>query len=269
MISGKVLITGAAGRIGQILVNGLGDRYDLVLTDRYPLPRPARFPFFQADLTQPDSARALCQGVDTVVHLAGDPRPNAPEESLRLSNIIVTENVFQAAAEAGCRRLIFAGSAMAVDGYPPEFAPLPADLPPRPATFYGATKAVGEELGRTLALKSGTSVLCLRLGWVCRSNEYFLHPRSSALPVMLLTEDWLRLATAAIEAPADLRFGVFNGISDNRVKRLDITETKRVLGYTPRFDSFAVAEANWPAIWRNRAGRLKRWVMKVTGLAEK
>lgn len=261
---GKILITGAAGKLGQILVNGLPPCYDLELTDRCELPRPARFPFFQADLAEPGWALALCLGVDTVVHLAGDPRPNAPKESLIPNNIIATENVFQAAATAGCRRLIFAGSVMAVDGYRPEFAPLAADLPPKPNTLYGATKAVGEELGRTLALKSGISVLCLRLGWVAnRRDRALLRPGSPLLPITLFDEDLIDLITAAIETSAAVRFGVFNGLSDNREKRLDIIETTRVLGYAPRLDSFAVAENNWPATWRHRAGRVKRWLLKL------
>lgn len=265
----KVLITGAAGKLGQVLVNGLADQYDLVLTDRRPLPRPARFPFFQVDLTPLDAVCPLCRGIDTVVHLAGDPCPQAPHESLVPNNMTVTENIFQAAAEAGCRRLIFAGSIMAVDGYPAEQTLLPADLAARPTTLYGATKAWGEALGYYVASRYNLSIICFRLGRVTTRRNGALHPGSPFLPLTLFNEDLISLMIAAIEAPADVRFGVFNGLSDNRVKRLDITETKRVLGYAPRFDSFAVAESNWPAIWRNRARRIKRRVMKITGLAGK
>lgn len=268
MTTGKVLITGAAGKIGQILVNGLGDRYDLILTDRRLLPQSTRFPFVQADLTAFDSARALCRDIETVVHLAGDPRPDAPRESLMPNNMIVTENVFQAAAETGRRRIIFAGSVLTVAGYPPEMSPLSADLPARPTTLYGATKAWGETLGHYVASQYAVSVICLRLGWVAdRRDRVWLHPGSPRLPLTLFAEDLIGLITAAIEASADLRFGVFNGLSDNREKRLDIENTKRVLGYAPQLDAFAVAERNWPAIWRYRAGRVKRWIMKMTGLA--
>jgi nucleoside-diphosphate-sugar epimerase len=159
--------------------------------------------------------------------------------------------------------VIFAGSVMAVDGYPSEPAPLSADLSPRPTTLYGATKAWGEALGHYYATQYNLSVLCLRLGWVATRKDRALRPGSPLLPITLLDEDLLRLVIAALEAPADLRFGVFNGLSDNRVKRLDITETKRVLGYFPQADSFTVAAQNRPAVWRHRAGRFKRWVMKI------
>ena len=48
---------------------------------------------------------------------------------------------------------------------------------------------------------------------------------------------------ASIDAPDDLRFGVFHGVSDNRWKRLDISDARRVLGYAPEDDAFALARA--------------------------
>jgi uronate dehydrogenase len=265
----KVLITGAAGKLGQILVNGLSNRYDLVLTDKRDLSPIGKYSMFKADLTNPCSAQTLCRGIDTLVHLAGDPNPQSPPKSLVRNNLIATKKIFSAAVEAGCRRIIFASSVMTLDGYSKKLEPLSADLPPQPKTFYGAVKAASESLGQKLASQYPISVICLRLGWVSKRHDRALLPNSSRLPITLLADDWLRLAIAAIEAPDDLHFGVFNGLSDNRVKRLDITETKRVLGYAPQADSFDVAKKNWSGIWRNRANRVKRWITKTTGLSKK
>ena len=38
---------------------------------------------------------------------------------------------------------------------------------------------------------------------------------------------------------SDDPFVIAHGISNNRFKRLDLTETKRILGYDPKSDSFA------------------------------
>ncbi|HKC76511.1 MAG TPA: hypothetical protein VKF37_20260 [Chloroflexota bacterium] len=37
---------------------------------------------------------------------------------------------------------------------------------------------------------------------------------------------------------ADVQFAIVHGISDNRVKRLDITSTRDLLGYAPQDDAF-------------------------------
>jgi hypothetical protein len=40
---------------------------------------------------------------------------------------------------------------------------------------------------------------------------------------------------------AHVPFGIFHGISNNRFKRLDISDTQALLGYTPEDDSFSLA----------------------------
>jgi hypothetical protein len=59
---------------------------------------------------------------------------------------------------------------------------------------------------------------------------------------MVLTyEDLARLVRASVDAPDDLRFGIFHGVSNNRWKRLDISDARAVLGYAPEDDVFALA----------------------------
>src|SRR5688572_28399544 len=139
----KVLLTGAAGRIGSFLTAHLADRYEFVLSD---LKEPAElhgFPYIEADITDLEAIKGLCQGIDTVLYLAADPRMEAPWESLLPNNLIGAYTIFQAAHEAGCRRAIFASSINAVFGYPAELQ-IQTNLPVRPLNLYGASKAWGE-----------------------------------------------------------------------------------------------------------------------------
>jgi hypothetical protein len=55
-------------------------------------------------------------------------------------------------------------------------------------------------------------------------------------------EDLTQLVTAAVEAQDDLLFGIFHGVSNNRWKRMDLTDTRAILGYDPQDDAFALAE---------------------------
>ena len=114
----KILLTGAAGRIGSFLANQWKETYELHLTDiRDPL-ETFGFPFTTANLSDYDVLSSLCEGVDTVVHMGADPSMEASWESLLPNNVIGTYNAFEAARQANCRRIIYASSVNAVLGYP-------------------------------------------------------------------------------------------------------------------------------------------------------
>jgi len=238
----RVLITGAAGRIGSFLTQHLADQYDFVLSDVRPPAETYGFPFVAADIADPAAMHELCQGIDTVVHLAADPSTEAKWDSLLPRNIIGVHNVFEAAHAAGCRRVIFASSVNAVSGYPREIQ-VQTSMPVRPPNLYGATKAWGEALARYYADQLGLSAICLRFGWVVSRDSDHLRPGMRMLDIALTYEDLTKLVRASIEAPDDLRFGIFHGVSNNRWKRLDISDARAKLGYAPEDDAFALAEA--------------------------
>ncbi len=239
----KLLITGAAGDIGTILFNNLpANQYDLVLADIREPEYEHNHPFIKLDISQLDDFTKACEGVDMVIHMAADRRPTAPWKTLLPANVIGVYNAFEAAHQAGCRRVIYASSVNAASGYPQDIQ-LHTDRPPHPANLYGATKVWGEMVAQVYADQNNLSCICLRIGWLTerKNKERFFNP--IALPMILTYEDAYRLILAAIEAPDDVRFGVFNGISDNRYKRQDISTTKAILGYDPQDDSFALKEA--------------------------
>ena len=238
----KVLLTGAAGRIGSFFAGHEANRYDFVLTDvRQPADAHGH-PFVTADISDMEAMRRLCQGIDTVVHLAADPSTEATWESLLPRNIIGLYNVFQAAHEAQCRRMIFASSVNAVSGYPSDVQ-VHTNMPVRPPNLYGATKVWGEAVACFYADQRGLSSICLRFGWVISRDSKQLRPDHYLLDMALTYEDLARLVVSSIEAPDDLRFGIFHGVSNNRWKRLDISDARAMLGYAPEDDSFALAGA--------------------------
>lgn len=66
----KLLLTGAAGRIGSFLTNQWKEQYDLVLTDVRMPQETFGFPFVEANLADFATVSSLCTGSDTVVHCA-------------------------------------------------------------------------------------------------------------------------------------------------------------------------------------------------------
>ncbi len=239
----KVLITGAAGRIGSFITAQWVDRYDLVLTDIRAPKETYGFPFTQANLSEFDAVRPLLDGIDTVVHLGADPSMEATWESLLPNNLISTYNVFESAHQAKARRVIFASSVNAVFGYPPDIQ-VKLDMPIRPINLYGATKVWGEGVASSYACSTDLSCISLRFGWVIDRNSPLIRLDHPYLDIAFTYEDLTDLVRGAIDAPDDLKLGVFHGISNNKWKRLDITESIRQLGYNPQDDAFAIARAN-------------------------
>jgi len=236
----KVLLTGAAGRVGSFLTAQLKDRYDFILTDIREPADKHDFPFTEANITDLDAMQKLCQGVDTVVHLAADPRMQATWESLLPNNLIGLYNIFEAAHQAGCRRVIFASSVNAVFGYPDDVQ-VRTDMPVRPLNLYGASKAWGEAVACFYADQKNLSAICLRFGWVVDRDNPNIKKEHPYLDIVLTYHDLAKLVAASIDAPDDLKFGVFHGVSNNRWKRLDISDARKLLGYEPEDDGFAIA----------------------------
>ncbi len=175
----KILLTGAAGRIGSFLTRHLATRYDFVLTDVQPPADTNGFPFTAADISDLEAMRALCRDIDTVVHMAADPRTTASWDDLLAPNMIGVQNIFQAAHEAGCRRVIYASSVNAVAGYPRDVQ-VHTSMPVRPLNLYGASKAWGEAVACFYADQRGLSSICLRFGCGARPRQRISAPGSPA-----------------------------------------------------------------------------------------
>ena len=236
----KILLTGAAGKIGSFFHNTYAGEYEFVLTDIAEPADTKGAPFTQADLSDFEAIRPLFNGIDTVIHLGADPSMDASWESLLPNNVIAAYNVFEAARQAGCRRVVFASSINAVLGYPRD-QQVHTSQPVYPINLYGATKCWGEALARYYSAAHGLSSLCLRFGAVQYRDSEWIHWDHEYVDIIQTLEDNASLIAAAVEAGEDVLFGNFHGISDNQFKRLDMTDTKEILNYAPQDDAFKIA----------------------------
>lgn len=233
-----VLVTGAAGRIGSYFAEHSHTKYKLrlmVLPGEKKAGDIAAFgEVFQADLSDLARLKELCQGIDTVVHLAGDPSPSATWESLLPNNIIGTYNILVAAKAAGCRRVIYASSIHAVSGYPADIQ-VKTDEPVNPGDLYGVSKCFGEALGRYMAEQEGLSVIALRIGAFQPLEAAHSEDAIRLLDSFVSQRDLNQLIQKSID-DTRLRFAIFQGVSDNRFKRLDISDARELIGYAPQDD---------------------------------
>ena len=250
MAKKRVLVTGAAGRIGWVVRQHLGEKYELSSLD---LLEVDGIESHVADLAELDAIRPAFEGKEAVLHLGGDPGGNAPFDSVVRNNIVGTHNVFQASREAGVSRVVFASTNHVVGYYPEKEEPykavfedrlgdirqpmrlLTTDLV-RPCCFYGVGKAMSESLGSYYHDRYGLSCICLRIGGVSLEEEWWLE-RGSALAMFLSHRDAAQLIERSIDAPSSVGYGIFYGMSNNTLRIHEIESAERILGYRPQDDA--------------------------------
>jgi nucleoside-diphosphate-sugar epimerase len=254
-----VLITGAAGNLGDKLRQHLEGRYPLRLLD---LQARGDAAIQECDLSKWDTAWVDCfRGVETVVHLAADPTAQQTWPLLLAPNLDALINTFQAAAQAGVKRVVYASSNHVMGGYKddPHMPLLTTELPPRPgckyvvggeardSTPYASAKLFGERLACCYAASTGLSVIALRIGWVqtgVNRPQDLPAEREAWFRLMWLSNrDYCHLMEKAIHASPSLRFAIVNGMSANTGMPWDIEHTKRLLGYEPQDDVTRIPES--------------------------
>lgn len=235
-----VLVTGAAGRIGSDFAARVHSKYTLRLMVRGDEPgiealRPLG-EVVTANLSDLPRLRDVCGGIDTVVHLAANPDPSAVWDDLLRDNIVGTYHMLAAAKSANVRRVIYASSVHAVGGYPPDVQ-VKTSEPVNPGDLYGVSKCFGEALGRYLAEQEGLSVIALRIGAFLPPDAVRKESGIGSATMFVSPRDLSQLIEKCIDAE-HIRWAVFNAVSDNTFKRLDITDARELVGYAPE-DNFA------------------------------
>jgi uronate dehydrogenase len=206
----KVLLTGAAGRIGSHLRAKLAGRFPLLrVTDRENLG-PAREgeEVLMGDMADPAHTALAVAGVDAVLHFAGMSGIHS-FDALLPSNIVAMHHLYNEARQAGVRRVIFASSSH-VTGFYPRTELVDPEMPVRPDTLYGVSKVFGEALARFGFDKFGIETLCIRIG------SCFPEPTNARMKTTWLSrDDLVRLVLAGLEEPS-LGFRIVYGASANR-----------------------------------------------------
>ena len=230
-------ITGGAGRIATAIRPFLRDRYRLRLADL----RPAQNlqdgeEALTADVANLADAERIAAGADLVLHLAGNPSTSGTWDEMKVANIEGTYNVYEASRRHGIRKVVLASTNHVMGFYNLEGQwPITTELPIRPDSIYGVSKAFGEALARYYADAFDMSMICLRIGWFTDRQ-----PAVTKLhPLWISDRDIAQIITLCLETPR--KFGIYNGTSNNPQKHWDLTSAREELGYNPQDDVTKVA----------------------------
>ena len=234
----RVLVTGAAGRIGSYFAEHAHRKYEMRLMVRPSDEGVEKIEKFGqvvvGELGELEKLKEFCQDIDTVVHMAADPSPSALWSDLLEANIVGTYNIFTAAKSAGCRRVIYASSIHAVSGSPSDVQ-VKTSEPVNPGDLYGVSKCFGEAMARYMAEQEGLSAIAIRIGAFQPLEAARKEGSLSMLDAFVSHRDLHQLLERCVDVE-NVRFAILHGLSNNRFKRLDISDARELVGYDPQDD---------------------------------
>lgn len=167
----KYLVTGGAGFIGSHLARHLvNEGHEVVVLDNLSTGRRENFAdvadklrFVEGSITELETVRGCCQGVDCVFHQAALPSvPRSVADPLTSDehNIGGTLRVFWGAHLEGVRRVVYAASS-SIYGDTEEL-PKHEGMQPRPMSPYAVNKRVSELYGAVFNNLYGLNTIGLR-----------------------------------------------------------------------------------------------------------
>lgn len=148
----QALVTGATGGLGLAVVQALSAAgYAVRATGRDASARPRLEAMGAdvrlADLTDPQVAAALCEGVDAVFHVAALSSPWGRPDVFQAINVTATRSLLETAKAAGADSFVFVSSPSIYTRPRDQVGLTEADpVAVRPMNAYAATKGQAERL---------------------------------------------------------------------------------------------------------------------------
>ena len=219
--NGRIVMTGAAGGVANMVLPYLRDKFeDLVLTDRHNVENGIR-----CELKDRTKLRTVLKGAEGVIHLGAQP-VEADWKTISECNFEGTHALFECARLEGVKRIVFASSNHAA-GYFPSERPFGIADVFRPDSLYGVSKVFGESLCMLYADKFGMRTFAIRIGTTLlapedrRTLSTWVHPEDLAQLMLIgLTDD--RIHAEIVYGVSDVLYPYFD---NSRATRL---------GYVPK-----------------------------------
>jgi len=236
----KVGITGAAGVIGTALREGLAGKYELKLYDIKDMKEPLEGEFIKVDFAKREELSGIFNGLDALIHLAGNPNPGAPPKITIRNNFAATSYIFEEARLAGVKKIVYASSNFYHEGSIMEAmtggqkVTISLDTPPTPQCWYARSKVFGENVGRHYS-HLDIQFIALRIGWTVPEDSPVRRKGPYMQAMFCSKRDLVQAFDKALEVDVDFMPAFV--ISDNDEKIFDMRETKVRLGFEPQDNS--------------------------------
>lgn len=230
----RILITGPGGRVGTRIVPLLREHFSLRLFDHRPVAGESDDETILGDIQDFAALQRACAGVTAMLHLAAVPDEDDFYTRLLPMNLLGVYNAFEAARQAGLKKVLFASTGQTVLNYGKTW--VTPDMPVRPSTVYGCTKVFGEALARHYSDVHGLAMIVLRICWFQGYDSPLFRSQPEMRTEWISPKDLTQLIVKAIGS--DVKFSIFFGISNNTGRHFDISNAQHLVGYAPQDDAF-------------------------------
>jgi len=233
----KILITGASGTIGGVLLKYLSIKHDVVGIDKIPSNNVITLDI----VDERERLRKLLKNVDVVIHLAWNVKEAGSALGISVAeNKIMGEIMYALSLERNVKKFILASSVHVSFGHINYRHPgivedhkilhekkITTQDDYFPLGIYGASKVYLEALGKAYSEK-GLQVVAVRFGNVTDDNGF------GEYPFWLSHRDCCQFIEKCVEANNLPRYSVFFAISNNPCNPFDLSDTQSLLGYEPK-----------------------------------
>jgi nucleoside-diphosphate-sugar epimerase len=185
----NVTLTGAAGRLGSHVCHTLVEAGHTVRATDRVVRRDLPVRIEVADLRDREACYGLLEDAEAVVHLGNIPGVRGyDDQTVFNENTCVNMNVFQAAAEQGVKRILFASSVQVLAPYSQKedvptaclpYLPLDGDMPACPSNAYALSKQAAEVMLEYFTRIAGIGGVAVRFPFLI---EDWMFARIKAFP---------------------------------------------------------------------------------------
>ena len=226
-----VTVVGGSGDVGALVLPLLSRHHTVRVADLRP-PRGWQGEYTRADVSDPASLRAACEGSDALVFLAmGTKRDWGSADWARNQFAVNVEGLYstlRAAAEVGVRRFAHASTASIFADYRAPLLPATGDA----VDAYGLSKTAAELVCGAATREHDLSGISLRLVGPLADDAWQVYDDPHSRDVMTAGSDVARAFLAALEAPTTgYRTCMISG--DHTGDHIDLTEAAELLDWRP------------------------------------
>ncbi|MGL6073085.1 MAG: NAD-dependent epimerase/dehydratase family protein [Fimbriiglobus sp.] len=243
----SVLVTGSAGRIGQVVVQAL-TKAGVSVRGFDMRPTPGLPDAMVGNIADGAQVHAAMAGVRAVIHLAASPddrqfpRGAAPNDGdnflseLVPANIIGVYNILEAARKHETSQVVLASTGQTIDGHlDANNIPVTVTASFQPRYLYACTKVFLEAIGQVYSKQHALNILAVRLGWCPRDAgqvaEIAADPECQ--DVFLSPDDAGSFFLATVTKPWTGHHVVYATSRPLRNLRYDLTPTHKLLDWQP------------------------------------
>lgn len=231
----KILLTGAAGKLGEAVFRLASDEHEVVGIDLHDGGNSA---IHTLSFTERDKVSSLMEGCDVVIHTAalhgGHAKTHSPTQYVEI-NVGGLATLLDLCLEHGVKRMVYSSSMEVVvgkDWLANGLGVFDESTPPAPDWIYPLTKLQGELMGKLYQRRHGLEFVALR----------YMNIRDNKPCMQLLTrgnvrDDVARANLLAASVPG-IGFEVFHIGPETPLRAADMVQAQS--------DPRAVLEQYWP-----------------------